>query len=100
MELYEVIAKKNFHNTVVGEVITKQRLRIPKHLAKQLEAMNMVEIISNPIKAVPQIPVLLKPLVNGQAGLAASLPVDQALQSQTVKPQRRGRKKKDGNSFA
>lgn len=99
MELVEVIAKKNFHNTVVGEVTRKDRIRIPKQLAQQFYQMGLVEILERPLKAVPKIPALLIPLDSGAEALPASLPVDQASPEPTAKRQRRGKRRKAGASF-
>lgn len=100
MELVDVIAKKNFHNTVVGEVTTKDRLRLPRELAKHFYKMGLVEIIENPKKAVPKIPALFKSLEDGAEALPASSPVDQALPEPTATQQRKGRRKKAGDYSA
>jgi len=97
MELVEVIAKRNFHNTIVGEITAKQRYMVPRYLAEQFEIHNLVTII-NPRKAVSKIPVLLKPLANGSETPSASSLVDQALPPQIATSRRRGRPKKVGAS--
>lgn len=97
MELVEVIARKNFHNTVVGEITAKQRYMLPRYLAEQFASVDLVTIL-NPKRAVSKIPVLLKPLAGGSETLSASLPVGQVSPQQTAKPRRSVRRKKAGES--
>lgn len=96
MELVEIVARQNFYDSRVGDVVIKQRLRVPQNVASQLASLNLIKVISNPPKAIPKIPVLLKPPVNGGAVSLASSLADQALPNPIAQPRKRGRPRKVG----
>ena len=97
MEIVEVVAKQNFYDSRTGDVMNKQRLKMPRHIAQQLSSINLVTILGK-LKAAPQVPVLLKPPQNGQGVSPVLYVADQALPKQTAVPRKRGRPKKVGAS--
>jgi hypothetical protein len=98
MEIVDVIAKRDFYDARVGDIMRKQRLKIPRVVAEQLETIRLVTIVPVPLKAVPKIPVLLKPLRSGQVEPSALFAADLPSPSKTARRSRGGSRKKAGES--
>lgn len=54
MEVVEVISKAHFTDTRIGAVSRKQRLRIYKAFAEELQALDLVEIVSPNVASAAQ----------------------------------------------
>jgi hypothetical protein len=93
MEMVDVVCNSHFSDTRIGAVSRKQILKVPVHIAKELASLQLVTI-RNPIPAVLQARPQIVPQIDGGAEPRISLQVDQVSISQTQKPSRRGRPKK------
>lgn len=92
MELVNVICNAHFTDTRIGAVSRKQIVKIPVHIAKDLESLNLVTI-RDPLPAVLQARPQIEPQLDGGAEPRVSLQVDQVSINQTPRLFRRGRKK-------
>lgn len=97
MELVEIASNCHFTDTRIGSISRKQRLKIPAHIARELQSLNLVKII-NPQPAVFQNYPRSAPQPDGGEVQSVSSPVDQVSEPKTPKQSRRGRPKKTGES--
>jgi hypothetical protein len=98
MELVECVARSDFYDSRAGDVIRKQRLKLPRYVAEQLETIRLVTIVSVPIKAAPKIPALLIPLQSGPTESLVWSAADHPLPKKTARRSRKGKPKTDGES--
>jgi hypothetical protein len=98
MELVDCVARSDFYDTRAGDVIRKQRLRLPRNVAEQLETIRLVTIVHVPMRAAPKIPALLQPLTSGPTESHASSAADPLLLKKTARRSRKGKPKTDGES--
>jgi hypothetical protein len=95
MELLEVICNAHFTDTRIGAVSRKQVMRIPAAVAQDLASLNLVTIRDPMPTVLPAGPQIV-PEVDGGAEPFVSLQVDQVSVSETRKPSRKGKPRRDG----
>lgn len=92
MELISVICKAHFEDTRIGSVSRKQIVRVPLHVARELESLDLVEI-RDPLPAVSQ--KRPEPEVDGGVEPHISSQVEEVSPIETARLSRRGRRKKE-----
>lgn len=118
MEKVSVIAVKSFINAITGTVTKKQKLLLPKNLAKEFVSMGLVayaEKKSEPTEPVEPIEPVTEPTEpeteptepetsqpqastteGGEVTPSVSLPVETALPTTTLEQPKRGRGRRAG----
>lgn len=97
MELVEVIALAHFEDTRIGAISTKQRTRVPKHIAEQLIGLGLVKY-ANPTQTVVKEPVKTEAVVDGGDEPLLLPPQGQALSEPIATLSRRGRPSRNARS--